>query len=141
VSAEERAADEWVETSVRQALPTIREIARNWGATVTALTALFGFGTLISGDETVRALQLYWRIAYGCLTITALCAGAIAVVLAALAAQATVTVVSPDLADRMAQRQLRMQQALRRLRVSRWVAGVAVVVAVAATAVRWFAPM
>jgi hypothetical protein len=141
VTAEERAADEWVTTSVREALPTIREIAKNWGNTVTALTALFGFGTLISGDKTVRALQLDWRITYGCLTIIALCAGAAAVVAAALAAQATITEVSPDLADRVAQRRRRIEQAIHRLRLSRWVAGVAVVAAVAATAVRWFGPV
>lgn len=140
ITPEQRDADEWVEAAAKETLPRIRDLAARWGATVTALTGLFGVGALISGDATVRALRLAWRIGYGCLALGALSAAAVSILAAALASQATVSRVGPDIHQRVDERERRIAGALVRLRWSRVTAAVALVLGMAALAIRWYAP-
>lgn len=141
ITAEQRDADLWVTEAAREALPRLRELAGQWAATVTTLTGLFGLGALISGDDAVRALDTRWRVAYGVLALVALTAAAVSILQASLAAQATVAEVGPDVSARVAERRERIQAVRRRLAISRWAAGVALVMAVLALAVRWYAPL
>lgn len=137
---EQRAADKWVRESAQDALPRIRELARQWGGTVTALTGLFGVGALASGDAAVRALTTGWRVVYALTGLTALACAAAAITWAALAGQATVTIVSADVRDREEQRRSRVARAMRQLQLSRAAAAAALVLGAAAVVVRWFAP-
>src|SRR5688500_4571177 len=87
LTPEMRDADEWAEQLIAEQFPRTRALAAQWGATLAALTALFGAGTVIDADDAVRALHPEgWGIAYGILTAGALLAAAIAILLAAHAA-------------------------------------------------------
>ena len=140
LTADQRAADQWVRETAADALPRIRELARQWGGTVTALTGLLGVGALASGDSAVRALSTGWRAVYAITGLAALACAAAAITWAALAGQATVTIVSADVRDRVEQRRSRVTRAVRQLRLSRAAAFAALVLGSAAVLVRWFAP-
>lgn len=140
VTPEQRDADEWVEEAIRETLARVRELAGKWGTTVTALTGLFGVGSLIDGDDAIRALPASWRIAYGVVSLAALVAAAGSITWAATAAQATVGLVGPDLAERTGEQARRTTAALGRLARSRIAAGAALTFGVVALAIRWYAP-
>lgn len=141
LTPEMRDADNWAELLIAEQLPRTRSLAAQWGATLGALTALFGAGTIIDADDSVRALHPEgWAILYGILTAAALVAAAIAIVLAALAAQGSVVEIPPDITERLELRQRLVADAQRNVQWSRRVAGLAVVVLVAAFGVRWYAP-
>jgi hypothetical protein len=141
LNPEQAAADRWVRQAYDERLATTRDLARQWGATVTALTGLFGLGALAGADTAVRALDGGWRVAYGACALVAVGAAALSITLAALASQATFTSVGPTAEDRLDAFEDRVRGARIGLRRSRVAALVALLAAVASIAVRWYAPV
>jgi hypothetical protein len=116
LTPEIRDADEWAEQLIAEQLPRTRTLAAQSGATVAALTALFGAGTVIDADDAVRALDPEgWGIAYGILTAAALLAAAIAVLLAAHAAHGSLSTIPPDVTEREALRRRLVAEAQQNL--------------------------
>ena len=140
LTPEMRDADEWAEQLIAEQLPRTRALAAQWGATLAALTALLGVGTIIDADDAVRALDPGWGIAYGILTAAALLAAAIAILLAAEAAHGSLSTIPPDVAERVALRRRLVAEAQRNLEWSRRAAAVAALLLIASFGVRWYAP-
>jgi hypothetical protein len=140
ISLEELAADEWAEASIRERLPRVRAVATAWGATVTAITALFGVGTIAGSDTVVTKLSKPWGVLYGVLVGGALMAAAISLLFASLAAQFRRTEISPGIASRQGLHERIFQDTVRDLRRSRLAAGLAILLLVLAMSVRWYGP-
>jgi len=140
LTPQQRDADLWAEQILRERLPRTRELAKEWGATVAAVTALFGTGTVIDADAAVRALLRGWAAAYGVLVCLAILAAGGAILFASSAAQARLTVIPPGATERVATREQLVTLSLRDLRVSRWLAAAALLLLIASFGVRWYAP-
>jgi hypothetical protein len=137
----ERAADELVEQGIAERLPRARKLAEQWGTTATALTALFGTGTVLGADDAVRALALPWSGVYGLLVGLALLCAAGSIVLAASGAQQQVVDAPEDLTARVKLVDALTDSVLKRLLYSKWASGLAIVFLMASFAVRWFGPV
>jgi hypothetical protein len=140
LSADDLAVDKWSEEAVQERLQRIRAVATAWGASVSAITALLGAGTVIDADDQVRALSSPWSILYGALTAVALCAAALSIYLASTAAQFRLQIMPIDLDARRRVRTRIYDLADRDLRRSRMCALVAVVGLILSIGVRWYAP-
>jgi hypothetical protein len=136
-----READIWAETIIAEQLPRTRQLAQQWSATLTALTALFGAGIAIDADDAVRALHPEgWAIAYGALTLLALGAAAIAIALATRAGHGWLKPIPAGVAERLALRRQLTHEAQSQLEWSKRTAVAAVVLLTASFGVRWYAP-
>lgn len=136
----EQAAYEWGQLAVRDRLPNTRALAEKWGATVSALTALLGAGTILSSDTVVRSLVSPWGCRYGVAAGLALILSAAAIWGASRAAQATVGEIPPGAEQRLKFYNKRVKHSVRWLHMSRWCTGVAVLLLIVSLAIRWYAP-
>ena len=137
-----RDADIWAEQVVRERLPRTRELAQQWGATVTALTSLLGAGTIISSDDVVRSLDPpAWSMLYGVLVGFSLVSAAVSILLASLAGQASWAVIRPGVRERLALYEELVTRARNQLWWSRVLAAISLVLLIISFAVRWFAPV
>jgi hypothetical protein len=142
LSDAERDADVWARTIIEGRLARMRELATQWGATVTALTALFGIGTVIDADDPVRALDPPgWGVLYGVLAGLAVLLAGGALYKAAKAAQAQVRAVPPDVQGRLRLQDDLLRASVGSLRWSRILALLALVALIGSFAVRWYAPV
>jgi hypothetical protein len=142
LSEAERDADTWARTIIDARLARMRELATQWGATISALTALFGTGVIIDADDAVRALDpAAWSIAYGALAGLALGLAAFAIYAASSAAQAQVVSIPPGAPERLRLQNELVSTAVSRLRRSRILGALAIIVLLASFAVRWYAPV
>lgn len=137
----EQAAYDWGQQAVKDRLPNTRALAEKWGTTVSALTALFGTGTILSSDTVVRSLVSPWGVRYGIAACLALILSAAAIWCASRAAQATVGDIGPGAAERLVLYEKRLKNSVRSLHISRWCAGIAVLFLLASLAIRWYAPV
>jgi hypothetical protein len=140
LTPEQRDADAWAEQALQQRLPATRDLAQKWGATVTALTALLGTGTIIDADDAVRALESSYAVYYGIAAGGALLAAAASILFASQAGQVGLVQIPPGVKERVALRNSLFEGAARKLRVSGFFAAVAVVLLIASFGIRWYAP-
>lgn len=141
LTPEQRDADIWAEEILRERLPRTRQLAQNWQAIISAITALLGAGTLISADDVIRALDPPgWAVLYGVLTGLALLSAAGSILLASLAGQASWPVIPPGARERLALRETLIIRTRRLLKWSQLLAGIALILLICSFAVRWYAP-
>jgi hypothetical protein len=140
LSDAELAADELAQQGVTERLPRIRAAATAWGASVSAITALFGAGIVVNADSQVRALKPGWAVTYGVLAALALAAAGAAIYLAAPAAEARPVPMPKDVRGRATAIEELFQSAVRDLKASRVCTAAAVVLLMASIGVRWYAP-
>jgi len=140
VTPEEVLADAWAEESIDERLPRIRTVATAWGAAVTAITALFGLGTLAGADAVVTKLKDPWNVLFGLAALGAILCAAFALYFSSRAAQPARIVVPIDIGGRMRLPTQAFEAAVDDLKLSRWFAGVAVILLCICIGVRWYAP-
>jgi hypothetical protein len=138
VTDQELQADEWARQAIRDALPRLRLVATAWGATVTAVTAIFGLATLSDSDDIVRDLAEPFSWLFGVTAVAAALSAAAAILFASLASQQKVQDIPPDLAGRVSVYKSTFDRALSHLDASRWLAGVAIALLVCNFLIRWY---
>lgn len=131
-------ADQWAVSSVRERIPRVRAVATAWGATVTAITGLFGLGTLAGADAVVSRLHSPWSGLFGALSLGSILAAAISLLFASWAAQPSRLTIPVDAAQRALLHDQTFDKAVERLGVSRICAGAAVVLLFLCLLVRWY---
>jgi len=141
ISKEDIAADDWAEQALNERLPRIRAVATAWGASVAAITALFGTGVVINADAQVRAMASFWDVMYGILAGAALMAASAALYFASRGAQFRLKHIPFDFAGRREMRQQLFESAVSDLRASRLSAVIAVLLLISSMAIRWYAPL
>src|SRR5579872_7036465 len=77
-------------------LATVQSTAEKWGATITALTGVFGLIALVRGVNDVSKLQAPWDTVGTLALLLALLGAFVAIGLAALAAQGTPAITYGD---------------------------------------------
>lgn len=137
----EQAAFEWGQQAVKDRLPNTRALAEKWGTTVSTVTALFGTGTILSSDTMVRSLVSPWEMWYGIAAGLALILSATAIWRASRAAQATIGDIPAGAEERLLLYKRRLDDSVRNLHISRWCAGIAVLLLLATLCIRWYAPV
>ena len=131
-------ADEWAEASLADRLPRLRASAAEWQKTVGTVAGLFGAGTLLNADATVRALSQNARDLFTVTAFAAFITVAASIVLASLAAQPRTIEIPADIAGRREAQTAAFAYTRSRLRASRWCAGAAMITLLASFAVRWY---
>lgn len=140
VTAAELQADDWARQAITERLPRLRAVATAWGATVTALTAIFGLATLTDSDAVVSKLDSPFDWIFGVSAALAAITAALAIFLASLAAQQGKKEIPPDLAERVRLYNETFENALNRLEWSRIWTGISIVFLIGNFAIRWYAP-
>jgi len=141
LSRDEIAADRWAEAVVSERGANLRVLATSWGATVSAITGLFGLGTLADADAVVQSLRDgFWPVAFGILVTSSVAAAAGSLYFASHAAQAQIIRVPAGVQERLRLRDASFDEALTSVGRSRKLALAALVLLALCTAVRWYAP-
>lgn len=131
-------ADQWAQSAVDERLPRLRASAAEWQKTVGTVAGLFGAGTLLNADTTVRGLPQDARNLFVATAFIAFTAVAASIVLASLAAQPRIVEIPADIAGRQQAQDAAFAYTRGRLRASRWFAGAALVTLLFSFAVRWY---
>jgi hypothetical protein len=139
LSPEQRMASAWIDQNIHDRLPNIRELATQWGATVTAITALLGAGTIISSDDVVAPTvsSTFGAVSYGLLVLIALICASASILQASLASQRKETTIPASLESRVELLHRTIERAEKALRSSRIFAAVAGTLIVLALIARW----
>jgi hypothetical protein len=137
---EDRLIQQRAEQQTVEALSIIRATAEKWAATIAAVFTALGFVTFIQGREQIRALGHVFEIVAGGAVLAAFSLAAIAIVLAALAAQGTpreTAVTGPELRFIEQREALRARKRLTRSRAS---LGFALILVIVALGFLWYSP-
>lgn len=140
VTTAELQADDWARQAIEERLPRLRAVATAWGATVTALTALFGLATLTDSDQVVSKLDSPFDWIFGVSAALAAITAALTIFLASLSAQQGKKTIPPDLAGRVRLYDETFENALSWLKWSRIWTGVSILFLIGNFAIRWYAP-
>lgn len=138
IGSEELQWEERAETESFNALPNVRATAAAWELRLTALFGLLGGVALLGGRSSIQALGTYAAVLVGVLCAAALLGALTSIMFAALAAQGTpakVYITGPELRKFYGQQ---LEEAARRLSISRRAAVFSVLILAAAIAITWY---
>ncbi|MBB2943580.1 hypothetical protein FB565_003309 [Actinoplanes lutulentus] len=124
----------------RGALERTRAAALAWTTTLTAVTGFFGVVTFFKGPEDLTTIPAWARATVGVLALLALVAVLAAVAYGTLAAQGRIeaTWTTPDAIA--ARTEVERRSSVHRLRFSRWLALIALILLIGAVGTAWYAP-
>jgi hypothetical protein len=123
-----------------QSLPSIRSSAKQWAATIGALTGVFSIAALIKGRSNVADIAAGWSTFVGVAVAVALLAAVVAVTEAALAGQGSP--IEMEISGTAARGLLRSEAktAAKQLRLSRFFTLIATLLIGVAVGALWYAP-
>ncbi len=128
------------EMEAREALPATRRTAEKWGATIAAIFTAIGLAGVVQGREAVQRLVAGWEAVLGIVGLGALLLALVAIGYAAMAAQGSPRKGALTGFELQTYEIEAADKARARLRISRILVGVAVLMVIASLAVAWYAP-
>jgi hypothetical protein len=128
------------EQEAREALPATRSTAEKWGATIAAIFTAIGVASVLQGREAIQRLLGAWEPVAGAVGLGALLLALVAIGFAAIAAQGTPRKAALTGFELRDYEITEAAKARGRLRASRILTGIAVLMVIGALAVLWYAP-
>ena len=140
LTVEQVAADVYLSQALKDRLPRARAAAEKWGATVSALTAVFGASVLVFSDDMIRSLHLWASVAFGVLTLLALGCAAGSIIAAARAAHDQPVTIPADVSERLNLYDILFNKTVAGLTWSRTLALLAGLLFIVSLVLRWYGP-